>query len=52
MGVNAAVKEQGPDASRQGKGTPVVNLVQLDAGETVQSVLTIPKGKTTGFYGV
>src|SRR5947209_18145941 len=38
-----------PDASRQGKGTPVVNLVQLDAGETVQSVLTIPKGKTTGF---
>jgi DNA gyrase subunit A len=38
-----------PDASRQGKGTPVVNLVQLDAGESVQSVLTVPKGKETGF---
>ena len=38
-----------PDASRQAKGTPVVNLVQLDANETVQSVLTIPKDQTSGF---
>jgi DNA gyrase subunit A len=38
-----------PDASRQAKGTPVVNLVQLDADETVQSVLTLPHGKTGGF---
>jgi DNA gyrase subunit A len=38
-----------PDASRQAKGTPVVNLVQLDSDETVQSVLTLPHGKTGGF---
>jgi DNA gyrase subunit A len=38
-----------PDASRQAKGTPVVNLVQLDPEETVQTVLTIPKGKESGF---
>lgn len=38
-----------PDASRQGKGTPVVNLVQLEAGETAQTVITIPKGRTTGY---
>ena len=38
-----------PDASRQGKGIPVVNLVQLDPDETVQTVLTIPKGKTSGY---
>jgi DNA gyrase subunit A len=38
-----------PDASRQAKGTPVVNLVQVDADETVQSVLTLPNGKTSGF---
>src|SRR5438270_10735741 len=38
-----------PDASRQAKGTPVVNLVQLDPNETVQSVLTVPKGKEQGY---
>jgi DNA gyrase subunit A len=38
-----------PDSSRVAKGTPVVNLVQLDPNESVQSVLTIPKGKTGGF---
>src|SRR5205823_9780700 len=38
-----------PDASRQAKGTPVVNLVQLDPNETVQSVLTIPMGKADGY---
>jgi DNA gyrase subunit A len=38
-----------PDSSRVAKGTPVVNLVQLEPGETVQSVLTIPKGKSSGF---
>jgi len=38
-----------PDASRQAKGLPVVNLVQLDAGENVSAVLTVPKGKTSGF---
>jgi DNA gyrase subunit A len=38
-----------PDASRQAKGTPVVNLVQLDSDETVQSVLTLPHGRTNGF---
>ena len=38
-----------PDASRQAKGIPVVNLVQLDAGESVSAVLTVPAGKTSGF---
>ena len=38
-----------PDASRQGKGTPVVNLVQLEPNETVPTVLTLPKGQTEGF---
>jgi DNA gyrase subunit A len=38
-----------PDASRQGKGTPVVNLVQLEPNETVSTVLTLPKGQTDGF---
>ncbi|MGH2441639.1 MAG: DNA gyrase subunit A [Chloroflexota bacterium] len=38
-----------PDATRQAKGTAVVNLVQLDPDETVQSVLTIPHGRTDGF---
>ncbi len=38
-----------PDASRQGKGTPVVNLVQLDPNETVSTILTLPKGETSGF---
>jgi DNA gyrase subunit A len=38
-----------PDASRQAKGTPVVNLVQLDPDESVQSVLTVPKGKEQGY---
>lgn len=38
-----------PDASRQAKGTPVVNLVQVEPGEVVTTVLTVPKGRTTGF---
>jgi DNA gyrase subunit A len=38
-----------PDASRQAKGTPVVNLVQLDPDETVSTVLTLPNGKTGGY---
>jgi DNA gyrase subunit A len=38
-----------PDASRQGKGTPVVNLVQLDPDETVSTILTLPKGEASGF---
>src|SRR5947209_17231840 len=38
-----------PDASRQAKGTPVVNLVQLDGGEDVSCVVTLKKGRTTGF---
>ncbi|PZR99754.1 MAG: DNA gyrase subunit A [Chloroflexi bacterium] len=38
-----------PDASRQGKGTPVVNLVQLENGETVSTVLTLPNGRTGGY---
>jgi DNA gyrase subunit A len=38
-----------PDASRQGKGTPVVNLVQLEPNETVSTVLTLPKGQTDGY---
>jgi DNA gyrase subunit A len=38
-----------PDASRQGKGTPVVNLVQLEPNETVSTVLTLPKGQTSGY---
>ncbi|GAC1322272.1 MAG: DNA gyrase subunit A [Chloroflexota bacterium] len=38
-----------PDASRQGKGTPVVNLLQLESGETVSTVLTLPASKTSGY---
>jgi DNA gyrase subunit A len=38
-----------PDASRQAKGTPVVNLVQLDPDEKVSTVLTVPNGKTSGY---
>ncbi len=38
-----------PDASRQAAGTPVVNLVQLEPNETVQSVLTAPHDVTTGY---
>jgi DNA gyrase subunit A len=38
-----------PDASRQAKGIPVVNLVQLEARETVSAVLTLPTSRTTGF---
>jgi len=38
-----------PDASRQGKGTPVVNLVQLEPGETVSTVLTLPAKQTSGY---
>ncbi|MBV9278483.1 MAG: DNA gyrase subunit A [Chloroflexi bacterium] len=38
-----------PDASRQAKGIPVVNLVQLDAGEDVSAVVTLPAGKTSGY---
>ena len=38
-----------PDASRQGKGTPVVNLVQLENGESVTTVLTLPANKTSGY---
>jgi DNA gyrase subunit A len=38
-----------PDASRQAKGIPVVNMVQLDAGEDVAAVQTIPSGQTTGY---
>jgi DNA gyrase subunit A len=38
-----------PDASRQAKGTPVINLVQPDANETVQSVLTVPRDRAAGF---
>jgi DNA gyrase subunit A len=38
-----------PDASRQAKGIPVVNMVQLEAGETVAAVQTIPAGRTTGY---
>lgn len=38
-----------PDASRTAKGTPVVNLVQLDPDETVQTVLTVPHKRADGF---
>jgi DNA gyrase subunit A len=38
-----------PDASRQAKGTPVVNLVQLDGGEDVSCVVTVPADKKTGY---
>jgi DNA gyrase subunit A len=41
-----------PDASRQAKGTPVVNLVQLDPNETVQTVLTLPHDSLTSGYMV
>jgi DNA gyrase subunit A len=38
-----------PDSSRVAKGTPVVNLVQLEPHESVQTVITIPKGRTSGY---
>jgi DNA gyrase subunit A len=38
-----------PDASRQAKGIPVVNLLQLEGGERVTTVRTIPPDRKTGF---
>jgi len=38
-----------PDSSRTSKGTPVVNLVQLEAGETVSTVRTITNDTKTGY---
>ncbi|HZU14834.1 MAG TPA: DNA gyrase subunit A [Chloroflexota bacterium] len=38
-----------PDATRQAKGTPVANLVQLDPNEHVSAVRTIPHDRTNGY---
>ncbi len=38
-----------PDASRQAKGTPVVNLLQLEPNEKVTTVRTIPTERKTGY---
>ncbi len=35
-----------PQASRQAKGTPIVNLLQLGEGETITSILTADEEKT------
>ncbi|GFZ26540.1 DNA gyrase subunit A [Lactobacillus corticis] len=39
-----------PEYSRTAKGLPVVNLLQLDKGETVQTVINIPEGRDDHDY--
>jgi DNA gyrase subunit A len=38
-----------PEANRQAKGTPVVNLVQLEPGEQVTTIRTVPSTQTEGY---
>ena len=38
-----------PDASRQAKGTPVINLIQVDQGERVTAALTLAGGQLEGY---
>lgn len=38
-----------PEGSRYSKGQAVVNLINLDSEEKINSILTTPKGKTRGF---
>lgn len=38
-----------PEASRQAKGTAIVNLLQLDAGETIRTVIPIDTFDKPGF---
>jgi DNA gyrase subunit A len=38
-----------PDTSRQAKGTPVINLIQVDQGERVTATLTLSGGQLEGY---
>ncbi|MBE5773283.1 MAG: DNA gyrase subunit A [Clostridiales bacterium] len=39
-----------PEAGRTARGTAIVNLIQLDAGEKVTAMLPVPAEKTAGHY--
>ncbi len=39
-----------PEAGRTAKGTAIVNLLQLDGGEKVTAMLTVPEEKVEGHY--
>jgi DNA gyrase subunit A len=39
-----------PEAGRTARGTAIVNLLQLDAGERVKAMLPIPEEKLSGHY--
>ncbi len=38
-----------PDTGRQAKGTPVINLVQVEQNEKVTATLTVPSGQQAGY---
>ena len=38
-----------PDTSRQAKGTPVINLIQVEQGERVTAILTLSTGQIEGY---
>ena len=38
-----------PEAGRTARGTAIVNLLQLDAGEKVTSMLAVPEDKASGY---
>ncbi len=39
-----------PEAGRTARGTAIVNLLQLDAGEKVRAMLPVPEEKVAGHY--
>ena len=39
-----------PEAGRTARGTAIVNLLQLDAGEKVKAMLPVPEEKVAGHY--
>ena len=39
-----------PEAGRTARGTAIVNLLQLDAGEKVKALLPVPEEKVAGHY--
>jgi len=39
-----------PASSRQSKGTPIVNIVQISQNEKVTSILTVPKTDTSKYF--
>jgi len=39
-----------PASSRQSKGTPIVNIIQITQGEKVTAILTVPKSNESKFF--